>query len=379
MENQTFELVVNPKEFGIEETKANDLLGNLPQIKSERKVLESQYSEIIKMDINDPETVKKARTLRLLIRDNRTKGLLVWHQTTKDFFLQGGRFIDAIKNKEIAENNRMEEALEQIEKHAEIQEQKRQKELSEKRIFELDNYKEFVPFGLNFGIMPEDEFQKVLNGAKLQLEAKIEAEKKAERERIENERLDKLESERRLEIAPFVQFISESHDLRNMTDVNYSNFLQNLQKAKFEYEKEQERIRIENERLRLEKEKAEKEAQKIKAENEKKLAKERADAAEKLRIEQEKAAKIQKELEDKKAAEKLEIERKNAEIEKQKKEAEKLAKAPIKDKISIWVDSFKPNDLDTKGFSKEQIDLVDEIIGKFGGFKKWAKSEIEKI
>lgn len=59
MENKTFELVVNPKEFGIEEKEANGLLGNLPQIKAERSVLESQYSEIIKLDLEDLETAKK--------------------------------------------------------------------------------------------------------------------------------------------------------------------------------------------------------------------------------------------------------------------------------------------------------------------------------
>ena len=371
--NQKFELVVNPKEFGIEEKEANNLLGNLPQIKAERNILESQYSEIIQMDIDDPETTKKARSLRLLIKDNRTKGVLVWHKTTKDFFLQGGKFIDAIKNKEVAENERMEEALEKIEKHAEIKEQQRQKELSDKRVLELDKYKEFVPIGLNFGIMPDEEFQKVVNGAKLQYDAKIEAEKKAEFERIENERLNKLENQRRIEIAPFVQFITENKDIRNMSDSDYSDLLKSLQNAKSEYEKEQEKIRLENEKLRLEKEKAEKEAQRIKAENEKRLAKEREEAAEKLIIEQEKAAKIQKELDDKKEAERLENERKNAEIERQKKEAEKLAKAPVKKQLDNWLNLFQ------SPVSPIEHEKVDLILEKFESFKKWAKSEIEKL
>lgn len=372
-------LVVNPKEFGIEEKEANNLLGNLPQIKSERSVLESQYDDVIKLDLDDVETAKKARALRLLIKDNRTKGVLVWHKTTKEFFLKGGQFVDAIKNKEVAENERMEEQLEKIEKYAEIQEQKKQKELSDFRIETLTPYSEFVPMGLNFGTMNDEEFGKVLNGARLQHDAKIESEKKAELLIIENERLDKLENQRRLEVAPFVQFISESQDLRNMSDVNYSNFLQNLQNAKSDYEKEQEKIRIENEKLKADKEKADKAAQKLKEESDKKLAKEKADAAEKIRIEKEKSDKLQKELDDKKAAEKLEIDRKNAEIEKQNKDAEKLAKAPIKDKFNHWVDSFSSNDLDMRGFTKEQIYLVDEVLVKFAGFKKWAKSEIEKL
>lgn len=366
-------LVVNPKEFGIEEKEANNLLGNLTQIKSERNVLESQYSEIIKLDLSNSETAKKARSLRLLIKDNRTKGILVWHKTTKDFFLKGGQFVDAIKNKEVAENERMESQLEQIEKYAEIQEQKKQKELSDKRVLEIKTYSEFVPLGLNFGTMQEEEFKKVLNGAKLQYELKIELEKKALLEKIENERLDKLEVQRRIEIAPFIQFISENKDLRNMDNVNYSEFLQSLQKAKLDYQQEQEKIRIEIENLKIEKEKADKLAQKIKEENDKKLAKEKADSIEKIRIEKEKADKLQKELNDKKEAEKLEIDSKNAEIEKQKKEAEKLAKEPIKKQLTVWIDSFELPPFAT------ELEVSSLIFTKFELFKNWAYLELEKL
>jgi len=46
-------IAVNPKKFGIEENKALELISNLPQIIEERSALETQYAEIVKMDIED--------------------------------------------------------------------------------------------------------------------------------------------------------------------------------------------------------------------------------------------------------------------------------------------------------------------------------------
>ena len=76
-------IAINPIEYGIAENKATELIGNLPQIKAERDILENQYNEVILLDIEDSETSKRARELRLQIRNNRTKGIDIWHKTTK--------------------------------------------------------------------------------------------------------------------------------------------------------------------------------------------------------------------------------------------------------------------------------------------------------
>lgn len=367
-------LTVNPKEFGIEESQAGELIGNLPQIKTERKALEAQYEDVIKLDIEDAKTSVKARELRLLIQKNRTQGINVWHKTTKDFFLKGGQFVDAIKRVETAVNERMESTLEEIEKHAEIKEQKRISELKDKRVAELQLYAEFVPFGIDLGVLSDDEYQKVFNGSKLQYDAKIEAEKKAESERLENERLDKLERDRRFEIAPYTQFINESPLLREMSNEDYAIFIDGLVKAKKEYEAEQEKIRIENERLKKEAEAKEKaleierkkaidEANRIEAERQKELQAER-----------DKQAKLEAELQAKKDAELKAINEKRLADEKSQKEAEKLAKAPIKKQLVVWVDAFNI-DLPSSELLNNETALL--IKQKFDAFKVWAKKEVE--
>lgn len=373
MTTQSTELAINPQEFGIEEAKANDLIGNLPQIKAERDILSQQYSQVVVMDIEDEKTSKIARELRLKIRDNRTKGLQVWHKTTKDVFLKAGQFIDAIKRKEEAENVRMEDTLEQIEKHFEIKEQKRLDEIEAKRKEALEPFIEFVPFGVDIRTSSDEDFEKIFNGAKMQYEAKIEEEKKAEQERLENERLDKLEKERQLAIAPYLQFIGDDRfTLRTMSEKDFKYLIAECQDGKIQYEKEQEAIRLENEKLKKEAEEQEAKRQaEIEAEQ-KKQAKLKAEADAKLKAEQEAKAKLEAELKAKLEAEEKAEKERLAEIERKRIEAENLSKAPVKEQLNAWIDTFTFAD-------KPSNEKADEIIQKFEAFKKWAKSEIEKL
>ena len=136
-------------------------------------------------------------------------------------------------------------------------------------------------------------------GKKKEFEDKIEAEKKAEQERIESEKLDKLENSRKIEIAPYKQWIKESYDLRSMNKSDYNDLLSFLNQCKIKHDEEQEKIRLENEKLKKDAE--------IKA---KQLEKEREDAVKKQKAIEEKA--------------KIEAEKQAELLRKQKEEVEKL-------------------------------------------------------
>lgn len=304
--------VVQPEKYGIEPTKANELMGNLPQIQQERKALEEQYAEIVQMDVENPETAKKARALRLLVKDNRTKGITVWHKTTKEVFLRFTQFIDAVKRREESVNERMEEKLEQIEKHAEIMESKRRDELKNTRLTELAPFAEFVPMGIDLGALSPEEYGKVLNGAKLQLQAKQKAEAEAEEMRKEEERRAKVFQERRVEMAAFTQFIQEGEELSiDTTDGAYASFLQVLKERKALWDTEQDKLRAESERLRKEAE--EREAQ---------MNKEREEAEAKLRTERQKAD-AERRLVEAEEAEKRRVIEEELQREKERAEAER--------------------------------------------------------
>jgi membrane protein involved in colicin uptake len=298
--------VVNPKDFGIEESKANELVSNLPQILDERKVLEEQFSEIVKMDIEDLETSKKARELRLLIQKNRTQGISVWHRTSKDYFLRGGQFIDAIKKKEIVINERMEETLEDIEKYAENKERERLNLLQQERAEQVTPYVETIDNSLF--LMEQDVWEAYLQTKINNYNAKIEAERKAEEERIAKQ---KAEEER----------------IR----------LQEIENARLKAEAIKREKEIEEERkkqaeiLAKEKADAEAKAKAVREEAERKADIERKKYEEELRLERERQAKIQQELKAKQDAEnaRIESENKARELELSKGDADK-----IKDLIS---------------------------------------------
>lgn len=348
---------VNPEEYGIEAKKASELTGNLPQIKSERDILSQRYEEVVKMDIENPETAKIARELRLKIRDNRTKGIDVWHKTTKDFFLKGGQFVDAIKRVEIAVNQRMEENLESIEKYFENKEKERKAKLNEERLSILEPYSEFVPFGINFGEISEEEFTKILNGSKLQFEAKVEE------ERLRIEKITKLHYERKEQLLPLWQFLDDTTiNFGELSEELFASIKSVANAKKVDYEAEQERIRVENEKLAREK-----------AELEAKAKKEREQQEAKLKKEREEKAALEAELQAKKEAEAKALKELAEKAEKERIEVEKLAKSPIKKQMSAWVNSFE---LPTTKIQNEKVDLIKQ---KFEAFKNWSLKEIEGL
>ena len=77
----------------------------------------------------------------------------------------------------------------------------------------------------------------------------------------------------------------------------------------------------------------------------------------------------------KNADEKAENDRKISE-ENAKKEAQKLANAPIKEQLNKWVDNFSIELPNSELLNNEKALL---IKSKFDAFKKWAKSEIESM
>jgi hypothetical protein len=370
--------VVKFEEFGLDEQKAKEITKDLPQIIKERDTLSVQYNEIIKMDIEDPETAKRAGDLRKLIKNNRTKGVEAWHKVNKEYFLRGGQFVDAIKKKEIAENKRMEDALEEIEKHQEILEAKRIEKLNQERIELISPYLEDT-IGLQLGSMEEDVFDAYLTAKKNSYEAKIDAERKAEEERLEAERIEKLHQERKELALPYYQFWSDFEKTLNFgeqSDKDFKSFMARNKKAKADYDAEQAKIRAENERLKKEREA---EQAKLKAEQEAREEEERK------RKEKEEAERKEKEAEIAKYKAKLEAEKKREEerIRKEKKaedariKAEQEAKkAPSKEKIRKAVESVHMPELELDDSSKE---VYIDICTKFENFKKWADDQVSKM
>jgi hypothetical protein len=345
MENQLVKVI---NESGLDKTKAQVLLENFSNYFEIAADWENKAKTLVVTSIEQRAEMKMAREGRLFLKEKRV-AVEKTRKALKENALREGQTIDAIAKILTNLILPIEEDLENKEKFAEIQEANRIAALKEEREKELMPYAEYVPFGIDLSI-PEEEYQKILSGAKLQLQAKIDAEKKAEEERIAREKAEAEERER---------IKKENERLKAEAEAKEK------QMAKERAEAEKQRAELE-EKARKEREQAE---AKIKAEQEAaRKAAEKA-AAEKAKLEAELKAKRDAEIKAQKEAE--------AKAEAERKAKAEAAKAPDKQKLTVWVESLSlPELILTTSTGKAAEGVIKE---KFNAFKTWAKSQINNM
>ena len=343
---------VDYREFGIAEKKANELTVGLSVTIAERELLILEFNSLSKLELT-LETVKKFRVLRLKVVKNRTKGINAWHKTNKEYFYTGGKFIDAIKNKEIHINEQMEEKLLAGEKHFENIE----KEALEKLTSERTN--EALKFGqdatlIPLGAMDEETWHNYITT----IEAGFKAKVKAEKEKAEAEKLKLIEDEKKAKE-------------KRIADAKLESERQAKEKA------EKEKLKAENELLRIENEKrlkliaeAEERSEKIRLENQKKIAK---IEAENLRLK--KSETIKRIKEEKEAEAKLKADLEETRLKKE------LDLKPDKEQAEYFIRNYT-NLIGIENTcinSPEVIKMLEGIEQSFQRFKKWAQTQIEEI
>ena len=316
-ETETAIVKVNASDYGLDETKAQEITKGLKTIITEREVLKKQYEECINLEITQ-ESIPRFKELRLMIRDNRTKGIETWHKANKAYFLAGGQFVDAIRRKESSENEYMEDKLLNAEKFFENQERDRLEKLRVDRLLMLKPYTEIEPLAL--GHMEPAVFDNLLAGFRVDYEARVAEEKKAEEERIARE---KTEAEAR-----------EAQRLENI-------------RLKAEADKKEKELEAERKAVRLAQEKRDAELAMERAEAEKKrnqlelqARKEREELEAKVRKEREERERIEAQL---KAKQEAERKAEAARIAQEKAEAKRLKLAPDKTKLLNFMQAI--NDL----------------------------------
>lgn len=351
---------INHVEYGVEESKATQIAEQFRPMLDKMIELESEYNEVVALDINDPMTTFKAKELRLKYVKVRT-GTAEIHKQQKEFYLKAGKFIDGWKNAQMFASEGIETRLKEIENHYEIQQQKIRDELAAKRTAELLQY-EFDGSQMNLGTMEQTIWENFLQGTKLGFEAKKAEEKRLAEEKIAKE---KAEAEERERVA------KENERLKAEAAEREKQLAAEREKAR----KEQERL----EAIRLaEQKKADEllEAQRKAAEAKAKKEKEIADA--KLKAEREAKEKLEAELRAKQEAERKAEEAKQAEIKAQKAAEAKAAKAPDKDKLTNWVRGFSvPNNPVLK--SEESKEIAISILDKHAAFINWANAQINTL
>jgi colicin import membrane protein len=285
------------QQFGLEESQAETMVSGLAPILDERGKLSEIYSQLIVREI-DSDLIKEASALRKRIKENRTKGIEVWHKTNKEVFLRGGQFVDAIKRREVSENERMESKLEEIELFFVNQEKQRIAKMQLEREAELSQYEVENVSALRLGEMESAVYSAFLIGAKSQYETRKEEERKAEEDRIAREKKDAEERE--------AQRI-ENERLRKEAEERAAEFKKERARAEAALKAEREAAA---EALRIEREAADAERKRVEAEEadkrrviEDQARKEREAAAAKAAEEAASRKKLEDELRAKKEAE----------------------------------------------------------------------------
>lgn len=312
-------VLVNPKEFGLEENKALELTVGLNPILEERALLIEEFNKIKDLEVNE-ENISLFRALRIKFQKNRTQGVDKWHSVTKEVPLRMSQLIDAVKRNENLTNKNYENPLEEKEKFFENLEKARLKAIHEERVSKL------LPFNyeignVDFSAMDENMFNAILLGAETNHKAKLEAERLAEEQRLETIRLEAEEKEKQ---------------------------------------------RVEMERLKAENEAKEKQLKEEKAKADTELAEQKKLADIEAKKQADIIAKQKAELKAKADAELMAKEKAEA-------EAAKLAKAPVKKQLTVWVESFE---LPTTSLDSE---ITKEIKSKFEAFKNWSLTQINNI
>ena len=366
--------------FGIEPAKAKEMVGGLDSTLADREVLKNAYIDVIELDITS-ENLAIFKELRLKLVKNRTS-IETWHKNNKAFYLAGGRFVDAIKNKEIEVNKEMESKLLEGEKFFENQEKEKARLLNEERIEIIRPYVDDVS-GLDFSDFSDENFDDFVLGKKTRYNERIEAEKQMKIEAENEAVMLKLHNERSTTLLPYWNFILEADKDRNwgaFDEETFQSCLKMYQERKNVFDAENEKIRVENARLQkeaeakekaLEKERDEAKAKQDAIELKAKQEREKAEAERKIEADKQKAIQEKKDAEIAKL--KAEKEKEAKELIAKDKEAKELAKAPVKKQLSVWVNSFElPN-------TEVENELSKEIKDKFEAFKKWSLTQINNL
>jgi hypothetical protein len=320
---------IDPAQYGLESTKAAEIEAAFKPMLEKMTELENEYNTVVKVAAKEitPQVCNQAKDLRLKYVKVRT-GTAAIHKDIKDFYLKGGRFVDGWKNAQLFASQGIEDKLKDIEEYHERREAERIEALRIERWTALQPYMDYEPEGL--GKMPDLVFDNFLSGTIASHNARIEAERKAEADRIAKEKAEAEERER----------------IRMENEALKKAAIEREKKAEAERKEAEAKQRAIEDAARIERKKAEAERRKLQAELDAKAEAERKAKAEAERIERDRIA------------------RETA-----------AKKAPDKDKLKAFVDAIALPELpELKTF--ETVATLNVIITKFEAFKTWANNQI---
>lgn len=282
-------IVAIVKQSSLPEEKANLMITNISTYINQINEWQAQNQEIEVNSVEQKAEMKQADLLRKSIKKERTIGEKYFKSQRTDVqkLMADYKAEDTIwlrisqKFEELCKN--IESDLELKATFAERIEAGRKQKLLLERTEILAEYSN-NPRQYNLEHLTDEAFNELLNGLKLQYQARIEAEQRAARE-------TKLYFEREREMSPFSAYFANIADFNfcefgKMSDSEYNDLKLKVQGAKEKSDKERAEIEAENKRLKEESDNLKREA----------FEKDQAEKARLRQIEIEKEAELQSKL-----------------------------------------------------------------------------------
>tara|TARA_R110000787_G_scaffold233593_1_gene340515 strand:+ start:503 stop:1513 length:1011 start_codon:yes stop_codon:yes gene_type:complete len=183
--------VIDPNEFGLDVKKAKTIAESFTPMVAEHGDLNEMAQVIFTSELT-PELAKEARGVRLKLVKTRT-GISKIHKAEKSFYLAGGKFVDAYKNKYTVGISLLEDRLLEVETHFERIEEAKKEATRTLRNASIDVYGSEHREGLDTAYMSQSAFDGLILGLETAKKLAIkdaEIQAKKEEERLEDIRLE---------------------------------------------------------------------------------------------------------------------------------------------------------------------------------------------
>lgn len=231
-------VILDPKEFDLEPEKGASILGSFTPKVVESNALANIYTQLLTKEMT-PEVSQEAKDLdkKLGVIERDITSI---HKKEKAFYLAGGRFVDAAKNKYLEPISQMREKLKEMAVFFETQEKLKTEEIKKEREallkgLEVEGFEE-----LGLGTMREDVWESYLEICKNKFAKKEEERKKIAEAAAEKQKLDALHQTRKeavLDLWVFVTDFEKTLHLGEQSQKDYEAFVSRLNKAKEEEDK----------------------------------------------------------------------------------------------------------------------------------------------
>lgn len=210
------------------------------------------------------EVAAQAKRMRLDIAQVRLNGDKA-RKAAKDEYLRAGNAIQGAYNTLLYAVKSKEDKLLEIENHFENMEDERLEKLQTERAKKVEAYVEEGAILPDLSTMDEDVFTNYVAGMKVAHEAKIQAEQQAVEAEAEAKRVENLKQTRSKLLTPYYQFMDDHDIFETLGQLNNEEWNQLVTNL----EAEKNAYDKEQERIKLENEKLKKEAEELRKKREK--------------------------------------------------------------------------------------------------------------